>query len=409
MFDHGVILGIVAGSEDDALFRVGEDVFAGFGIAQISASAAAVFHQELHGKVTVTLFYIPSGDCCLHVLIHVDTLVRQEFHRRRIAGEGLLAPVIVFRQGQKDGDEEVARILVGDGGPGLVGIVELRVRCYPPVENLADVVGPFGDDAALTLVTGLHHVEVDHPVDIFLGKDVTTPAVLDIAVDDRVLTAAALGTAGLVDRDDFCALLRRGTDSRHPRNAAADDQHVGADLFFYIRSCDLRGLTKPVIVRSCLCRRFPGCSGSRAGRLGNAVVDRGAHCVAGDGRAGYCVDLAALRVEYGLLQQGAGTTAEFGSLTRGVDHNVENAGFVKGHGDSDFTLQTLGLCSISAGDVLCCSLGMRGKIRACAEHTRSRDAEGSGSGALEKISARNELCHVFSSLYLYFFLVLKLP
>ena len=123
MFDHGVILGIVAGGENDAFVRMGKDIFTGLGITQIGADAASVFHKKLLGKETVALLHVPGGNCRLHVFIHVHALIRQKFHRGRIARECLLAPVVVLRQGQKNGDQEVSRVLIGDGRAGLFGVI----------------------------------------------------------------------------------------------------------------------------------------------------------------------------------------------------------------------------------------------------------------------------------------------
>ena len=143
MFYHCVVLRIVAGGENDALFRAGENILTGLGIAEIGACAASVFHDELLGEISVALFHVAGSDGGFHVFVQVDALVRQKLHRGRIAGEGFLAPVVVLGQWMENGDEEIAGILIGDGGTGLFGVVELGVRRYPPVEDVTDVVGPF--------------------------------------------------------------------------------------------------------------------------------------------------------------------------------------------------------------------------------------------------------------------------
>ena len=229
-------------------------------------------------------------------------------------------------------------------------------------------------------------MEVDHLVDVFLCENIPAPAVLDIAVDDRVLTGAALGAAGLVHRNDLRALLRSGTDSRHTGNTAADDQNVGADLLLHVRVRDLRGFAEPLTVRRRLRCLVTDCGWSRAFSLGDAVVDCRAHGITGDGRAGYRVHFPTLRVKNSFFKQWAGSAAELRRLAGGVDHDIKDAGLVKGHSDGDFALKSLGFCGIGAGDIFC-FLCVSHQIGARTEYARSRKTEGSCGGSLQKISA----------------------
>ena len=205
----------------------------------------------------------------------------------------------------EDGDDEVVRALVGDGAAGGLGVVQVGVCLHPPVEGVADVVGPLAHDAALAAVGALHHVGVDDVVDLLAGPGVAAPLGLHLAVDDGVLAAAALGAVGLLESSHQTAVLGDAAAGGNACDAAAHDCHIHVNGLGDLALVDLRLGTQPVLI------------GGRCSSVAACGVD--AHClldaacgglldgVGGDGSAGDVVDLGALSRHQGVLQGGAAT------------------------------------------------------------------------------------------------------
>ena len=348
MLEHLGVLGVVASGEDDALGGVALDVLAGGGIAGVEAHAAAILHDELLDEAAVEGLDIAGVDGFLHIGLDGDVLVGLELDGSGVAGEALLLPVVVLGQRVEDGDDEVVRALVGDSAAGGLGVVQVGVCLHPPVEGVADVVGPLAHDAALAAVGALHHVRVDDVVDLLAGPGVAAPLGLHLAVDDGVLAAAALGAVGLLESSHQTAVLSDAAAGGNACDAAAHHGHIHVNGLGDLALVDLRLGTQPVLI------------GGRCSSVAACGVD--AHClldaacgglldgVGGDGSAGDVVDLGALSSHQGVLQGGGCHAADALGLVGGVNDHVGDGGLAEGHGDLHLT-DAGGGAGISAGGV----------------------------------------------------------
>ena len=244
---HGFILGVIPGGENHRA-GVHFDVFAALGVADIRADTAPVLHDELFGETAVAGVDFSSVKRGLHIRVDVDALIREELHGSGVAREGLFFPVVVLREGVKDGNQEVVGVLVGDGGAGFGGVVQVGIRRDPPVEHFADVVRPLADNRPLDLVGRFQHVEIHHFFDLLICPGVALPTGLHVAINHGVFAAAALRAAPLFDRDYVRAFLRRRAYRRHARHAAADNQYVRRDGFLHHIVRDVRRFAEPGVV-----------------------------------------------------------------------------------------------------------------------------------------------------------------
>ena len=332
VLEHLGVLGVVAGGEDDALGSVALDVLASGGIAGVEAHAAAIIHDELLNEAAVEGLDIAGVDGFLHIGLDGDVLVGLELNGSGVAGEALLLPVVVLGQRVEDGDDEIVRALVGNSAAGGLGVVQVGVCLHPPVEGVADVVGPLAHDAALAAVGALHHVGVDDVVDLLTGPGVAAPLGLHLAVDDGILAAAALGAVGLLESSHQTAVLGDAAAGGNACDAAAHDCHIHVNGLGDLALVDLRLGTQPVLI------------GGRCSGVAACGVD--AH----DGSAGDVVDLGALSSHQGVFQGGGCHAADALGLVGGVNDHVGDGGLAEGHGDLHLTDAGSG-AGISAGGV----------------------------------------------------------
>ena len=91
-------------------------------------------------------------------------------------------------------------------------------------------------------------MEVHHVVDLLRRPGIPSPAGLNLAIEDGILSAAALGAVALLDGDHLRTLLGGGPHGGHTCHAAANDQYLCGDFFLHHIVGDLGGLAQPLAV-----------------------------------------------------------------------------------------------------------------------------------------------------------------
>ena len=333
VFHDLLIARVVAGGQYDAHPRVELDVAAAVvGVPDDDAGHPATVVLQQLGTEAAKEGLGPGLDGLVQVgLDHKALLVRPggaELHAGGEGGELLVVVVVVLRLGPGQRNQNaLVELFLGDGLPGGVADGHVGASLDEPVDGFMAVGGPFFQDGALVAVGALPHQAVHHHV--LIHDALAAPAAVEAAVQNGVLTAAAVEGCTLLDNGDRRALFGGGTGGADAGQAGAHNHHVKVQLF--ADRIDDRLFSQPVIA-GVSGRFLGGRLDSDAHGLLDAAGGRRLDGVSGDGRARDIVDLGTLGGHQGLLQGGRSHPADGFRLFGGVHHHLGNGGLRECHG-----------------------------------------------------------------------------
>lgn len=212
-----LVAGVVAGSQDHALGSVELDVLVVIlCVADDHAGHAAVAVLQQLGAEAAEEGLCTVLNGLVQVGFHYKALLilagRAELHAGREGGELFVAVIVVLglRPCQRH-QNTLVELLLGHGLTGGVADGQLGVSLDEPVHDLVCMGSPLFQDGALVAVGALAHQAVDH--NILVHDVLTAPALVQAAVQQGILAAAAVEGRALFHDGNFCALLGSRTGS----------------------------------------------------------------------------------------------------------------------------------------------------------------------------------------------------
>ena len=398
-----LIAGVVTGGKDHALGSVELDVLiAVLCIADDHAGHAAVAVLEQLGAKAAVEGLGTGLDGLVQVGFHHKALLilagGAEFHAGGEGGELFVAVVVVLglRPCQRH-QNALVELLLRDHLTGGVADGQLRISLDEPIHDLVCMAGPLFQDGALVAEGALAHQAVDHH--ILVHNVLAAPALVQAAVQQSVLAAAAVEGGALLHNSDLCALLGGGAGSADAGQTGTDDDHIKV---LRLGSLHIRLLTQPVLagISSLLCGRGLGLyAHGLLDAAGGSFLDG----VGGDGSAGDVVDFGILCFHQRLLQGGGSHAADALGLVGGIHHHIGDSSGAEGHGHLHLA-DAGSSAGVGAGgvDSVCYAAGRSAAAVAGSQSACGDAAHGGGSGNLQKALTR-DLFHLVSPFLCSFF------